>query len=47
MSTPAGRVVMQWNKCPRTFSLSLSFDKLKLVGHQTASHLAGMLALTP
>jgi hypothetical protein len=26
-----------WNKCPTNFSLSPSFDKLKLVGHQTAS----------
>jgi len=25
------------NKCPTNFSLSPSFDKLKLVGHQTAS----------
>ena len=26
-----------WNKCPTNFSLSPGFDKLKLIGHQTAS----------
>jgi hypothetical protein len=26
-----------WNECPTNFSLSPGFDKLKLVGHQTAS----------
>jgi hypothetical protein len=25
-------------RCPTNFSLSQSFDKLKLVGHQTALH---------
>ena len=30
--TSAGRFE---NKCPTNFSLSPSFDKLKLVGHQT------------
>jgi hypothetical protein len=30
------------NKCPTNFSLSPSFDKLKLVGHQTASGLVSL-----
>jgi len=37
-SPPRAKVLLQFgNKCPTNFSLSPGFDKLKLVGHQTAS----------